>query len=102
VVLRASVKGKVVGGGPKDGQLLCNNSPVSLRISVTMTFIVHRQTTKAGTRTAPVFQLPMLKAPRLHHVIALSCAYTCTSRMHGIIVLVALFVNPLDKSWRKW
>ena len=47
----------MVGGGPKDGQLLCNNGPASLRISVTMTFIVHRQITKASTRTAPVFQL---------------------------------------------
>jgi hypothetical protein len=51
-VLRALVEGKVVEGGPKDGQLLCNDGPASLRISVTT---AHRQII-AGTRTAPVFQ----------------------------------------------
>lgn len=42
-------------GGPKDGQLLCNDGPASLRISITMAFIAHRQIIMAGTRTALVF-----------------------------------------------
>jgi hypothetical protein len=106
VVIRASVEGKVVGGGPKDGQLLCNNSPVSLHISVIMAFIVHRQIIKLVPVQLLFSSHQCWKAPTISrdHTVYLervALAYTCTSRMHGIVVLFALSINPLDQSLRK-